>query len=281
MESMSRRSELHIPESVHRFSFTPPHCDEVKTMTDYHSRIPEHRGADGSYQVAIEKMMKDYHAAHQAPTEGYIHPATMVNTRSTEAASQQGSSSSGLVEVPDSQFEASAGTATFQGPQGTPQGIGGQAPLETHAAIMATVERLVRERLAQEQRPQHTPPVHVMRGNKPQAYNGKSRSEFEEFIRVCEPTFLSAHWVPGQNIDKVAYATGFLMGTPASEWKAFKLRADIMTVTWDELKELLLVLLGDKANVEIKAVDAWYNAKQRPNQTIRPTPRTLTNWLPI
>lgn len=42
-----------------------------------------------------------------------------------------------------------------------------------------------------------------------------------------------------------------------------------MAVTWDELKELLMILLGDKkANVKSKAVDEWYNARQRPNQII-------------
>lgn len=100
----------------------------------------------------------------------------MVNTRTTRgSASQQGSPSTGLGEVPDSQF----GTATVQA-QGTPQG-------ENHEAILATVERLVRERLAQQPQVQHhTPQVHVMRGNKPQPFYGKSRSEFEEFVRVCE-----------------------------------------------------------------------------------------------
>ena len=187
----------------------------------------------------------------------------MVNTRtrSADINSQQGSSLSGPHEVPDSQFEA--GSATIQGAQETPQSD------TTHEAIMATVERLVRERLAQEQRPQHIPPVHVMRGNKPQLYYGKSRSEFEEFVRVCESNFLSAHWGPDQNIDKIAYATGFLMGTPASEWKSYKFQVDIMTVTWDQLKELLISLLGDKTNVKSRAIDEWYNARQRPTQTIR------------
>ena len=59
------------------------------------------------------------------------------------------------------------------------------------------------------------------------------------------------------------------MGTPASEWKSFKLQTDIMTVMWDKLKELLMSLLSDRLNVESKAIDIWYNAQQRPNQTIR------------
>lgn len=123
------------------------------------------------------------------------------------------------------------------------------------------VERLVRERLAQHQpQAQHVPHVQMMRGNKPQPYHGKSQSEFEEFVRICESNFLSAHWGPNQNIDKIAYASGFLMGTPASEWKSFKLQTDIMTVTWDELKKLLMSLLGDRLNVESKAIDKWYNA---------------------
>ena len=108
-----------------------------------------------------------------------------------------------------------------------------------------------------------------MRGNKPQLYHGKSRLEFEKFVWICESNFILAHWGPDQNIDKIAYALGFLMGTPASEWKSFKLQTDIMTVMWDKLKELLMSLLSDRLNVESKAIDIWYNAQQRPNQTIR------------
>lgn len=67
-------------------------------------------------------------------------------------------------------------------------------------------------------------------------------------LKSASPTSSSA-WGLGQNTEKVAYASGFLMGTPANEWKAFNLRVDIMTVTWDELKDLLITLLGDKANV--------------------------------
>lgn len=108
-----------------------------------------------------------------------------------------------------------------------------------------------------------------MRRNKPQLYYGKSRSEYKEFTQVYKSNFLSAHWGPGQNTNKVAYAFGFLMGTLANEWKAFKLQVNIIAITWDKLKELLITLLGDKANVESKSIDEWYNARQRPNQTIR------------
>lgn len=167
------------------------------------------------------------------------------NRGSVEADDQQG-----LTEVPDSQF----GTATLQA-QGTPSAEG-QTP--NQEAMLTMVERLVRERLAQQQHP-HTPPVHVMRGNKPQLYYGRSRSEFDEFTRVCESNFLSAHWGPEQNTDKVAYASGFLMGTPANEWKAFQLRINVMTLTWGELKDMLITLLG-----------------KNPIRPFEPTPHTST-----
>lgn len=183
----------------------------------------------------------------------------MVNTRnrgSVEADSQGPSEAadSQTIQVPDSQF-----------------GIGIQATptSEGQDAMLATVERLVRERLAAQPHQPHQPQVQFMRGNKPQLYYGKSRAEYNKFVRVYESNFMSAHWGPSQNNDKVAYTTGFLMGTPANEWKAFGSQTDIMTTTWDEFKDLLITLLGDKTNVETKAIDEWYNARQRPNQTIR------------
>ena len=141
----------------------------------------------------------------------------MVTTRgrSTEINSQQRSASTRqceILKVPESQF----GTEIFRGAQKTFQG--GQAPSEADKAMLAMVERFVQERLAQQQpQNQHIPSVQTMRGNKPQLYHGKSWSEFEEFVWICESNFFSAHWGLDQNIDKIFYASGFLIGTPASE----------------------------------------------------------------
>lgn len=141
--------------------------------------------------------------------------------------------------------------------------------------INATIDRRMAERLAQQQQllpqPQlpQVPKLNSMRGRKPQPYYGKNRAEFDEFTEICESAFLSALWGPEDHAPKIGFASSFFCGTPLTTWKGYKRDHPIITLTWDEFKDHLLTQLGDKANVESNAFDQWYNAKQKPNQTIQ------------
>ena len=189
----------------------------------------------------------------------------MVNTRSQTAKANPPAGPSTEQRVLDNQLT------------GTMPELAGLSP-ELQRALGAHFERLqaqFQEQLQQQQPPPPPPQSYPedrllsMRGSKPEHYYGKNRAEYDEFVRVCQADFVSAQWGPNHDIRKVAYASSFLRGPPAHDWERHTRDMDPSTLTWNQLKQQLLVQLGDLGNTEINAFDQWFNAKQKPNQTVR------------
>ena len=103
--------------------------------------------------------------------------------------------------------------------------------------IRTCVDRVVEEKLQQLRL--QAPAPHIMIGSQPQLFYGNHLAEKREFIMICEANFLSAGWGPGQDAQKVAYASSFLRSLPAQDWIGFIHRTNINTVSREQFKARL------------------------------------------
>ena len=105
-------------------------------------------------------------------------------------------------------------------------------------------------------------------GNPPDEYTGTNAKALAVFERSCLTYFdTTGNEFTDEKI-RVGWASGYVRGKPADTWWTYRTTHPGQP-TWKQFMDHLRQDLGDKDNFISKSYTDWYDAKQKPNQSLR------------